>query len=452
MPYPPNPLFVGRDRQLLDLAKMLYPAGQTTAISQAATTGLGGIGKSQLAVEFAHRYGRYFPGGVFWLDMGNPANIPNEIAACGGIEGLLLPGWQGATLDEQVAFVRRAWRGEAARLLIFDNCEELATLDKWRPTTGGCRVLLTSRKGNWPPSLGLKLLHLGTLARPDSVALLIGFWGREVTPQEAETLGQIAETVGDLPLALHLVGSYLASYQHEPFGQPAAVLARLQSPNLLNDKILTGYAATHSPTAHDLHAGRTFALSLERLDETKAADRLARQLLSRAACLAAGLSIPRALLLAEDDEAAEPEIVADGLKRLVAVGLLAQEAEGYTIHRLVAAYSRVALTGQLAVAQQWVEEQLIAEAYRINTAGYPAAMAPLLPHLRQVSEAAKGREDERAAVLCSNLGYYLRAVGDFKGARPYYDRALAISERVLGPDHPHTRIVRRNLQFLTGNK
>ncbi len=68
MPFRANPLFVGRQIDLQTLAQVLKGEHSTAAIGQtAAATGLGGIGKTQLASEFAHCYGRYFAGGVFWL-------------------------------------------------------------------------------------------------------------------------------------------------------------------------------------------------------------------------------------------------------------------------------------------------------------------------------------------------------------------------------------------------
>jgi hypothetical protein len=67
MPLQANPLFVGRVQDLQTLAATLM-RGQTAAIA----TGLGGIGKTQLAVEFVHRYGPYFAGGVFWLSFATP--------------------------------------------------------------------------------------------------------------------------------------------------------------------------------------------------------------------------------------------------------------------------------------------------------------------------------------------------------------------------------------------
>jgi hypothetical protein len=90
MPLRRNPLFVGREVDLRALATALK-GGDTAAIGQtAAASGLGGVGKTQLASEFVHRYGQCFAGGVFWLSFADPTTIPTEIAACGGPGALAL--------------------------------------------------------------------------------------------------------------------------------------------------------------------------------------------------------------------------------------------------------------------------------------------------------------------------------------------------------------------------
>ena len=89
--YSPNPLFVGRQEDLRNLAKALKAGGAAAIGQTAATAGLGGVGKTQLAVEFAQRYGRYFAGGVYWLSFADPAGVEAEIVQCGLAGGLDLP-------------------------------------------------------------------------------------------------------------------------------------------------------------------------------------------------------------------------------------------------------------------------------------------------------------------------------------------------------------------------
>jgi hypothetical protein len=175
MPFARNPLFVGRAPDLLALATALKH-GDTAAIgSIAAATGLGGIGKTQLAAEFAHRYGQFFAGGVFWLSFADPEAVPAEIAASGGLGLIEHPSYGALKLEEQLRLVLAAWQSALPRLLIFDNCEDETLLARWRPPTGGCRVLLTSRRREWDAGLGVLPLPLGVLPRAESIALLRQF-------------------------------------------------------------------------------------------------------------------------------------------------------------------------------------------------------------------------------------------------------------------------------------
>ena len=438
MPLSPNALFVGRDAQLRTLAAALQ-RGSSCVI--AAATGLGGVGKSQLAAEFAHRYGQYFAGGVFWLSFADPAGVLTEVAASG--TGLGLPRWEALPLPEQAARVRELWHMSLPRLLVFDNCEDEALLDAWRPTSGGARVLITSRRPYWDPTLGVQALPLDVLARPQSIALLRGF-RPELLAADAG-LDALAAELGDLPLALHLAGSTLRRYAHAL--SPAQYLARLRAPDALLAQLKV---EGRSPTGHEQDVARTFAASLARLDAANPADALARQLLARAAHFAPGEPIPRALLadsMALEEAAPALEKVEDALTRLIELGLLEDEASGaLRLHRLLAAFARSALAD--AAAQAAVESALIKQAYNINMQGYPLAMQPLLAHLRHTTDSALARADAQAAVLSINLGFHLKATGDLISAQPYYEHALAINQQVLGAHHPETAKNLNNLGTL----
>ncbi len=448
MPLERNRLFVGREGDLLALAKTLL-VGQAAAIGEvptAAASGLGGLGKSQLACEFAYRYGRLFAGGVFWLGCSDPAAVPAEVAALGGPLYLALgTDFAGKTVAEQAELVRREWERATPRLLVFDNCEDEEVLRKWRPRSGGCRVLVTAHRPDWDPLLGVQPLHLGVLNRQESVALL-----RKHRPDllaDDADLDAIAEELGDLPLALHLAGSFLWRYQHGV--APARYLGQLQRPGLLDHRSLV--AGGLSPTAHVQHVGRTFALSYERLLPEDVTDALALRLLARAAYFAAGEPIPRKLLAATLGEAAGDDeallSVEDALLRLVELGLLEEQAAGaLQLHRLLAAFVRQVAPD--ATAQEAVEQALLEEAGRRNAQGYAALLLPLQRHLRAVTDAARSREDNRAAALCSVLGHHLYLGADYAGAWPYYERALAIRETVLGPAHPDTAASLNNLGSL----
>lgn len=193
-------------------------------------------------------------------------------------------------------------------------------------------------------------LHLPTLPRADSVALLGEYISgvtrdqrptthdpRRVTPAELDAL---AEELGDLPLALILAGSYLAAY---PGVSVAGYLAELRRPGLFAHVSLLNRAGEASWTKHDMNAGRTFAVSYARLDpDNSATDVAAARLQAGAACLAPGLPFPRALLTGmaarTPEDAIDPHLPDDALRRLLALGLLERGGDQLRLHRLIARF------------------------------------------------------------------------------------------------------------------
>jgi tetratricopeptide (TPR) repeat protein len=427
MPYAPNPHFVGRDEELLALAQALKGGARVALGPRAAATGLGGIGKTNVAVEFVHRYGQYFAGGVFWLSFADPAAVPGEVAACGG-PGLLdlHPAFGNLKQDDQVQLVRQAWQQGLPRLLVFDNCEDPTLIEAWAQ--------------RWPGPLQVQTQRLTVLARQSSIELL-----QQLAPRLTDTEADaIARELGDLPLALQLAGSYLAQFERTTV---TTYLAELTSAAVIHHPSLEGWHDEDvSLTAHDRHVGRTFLVSYQHLDPETLTDALAIRLLVRAGCLAPGESIPVDLLLATADldvESTQGQLV---FQRLFNLGLLTLEAEGTVqIHRLIHSfvYTIVPATNALSM----VEQELINRVYIINETGFPNTMYPLVPHLRWATRQMEYRTDMSIAALCMNLAFYLHATGEYNPARPLYERALVIRETVLGPYHPDTA---RSLNNLAG--
>ena len=441
-----NPLFVGREDDLHTLAVALK-GGKTVTVSQiAAATGLGGIGKTQLAVAFVHHYGQFFLGGVYWLSFADANAIPTEIAACGATMSDLRADFVTLDLETQVRLVLAAWQSPLPRLLIFDNCEEPALLAQWRPSTVGSRVLVTSRRYTWDAALGVSVLELDTLARAYSIALLRKF--RPDLESSDPDLDQIALALGDLPLALHLAGSYLARYRHAV--SPGQYLTQLRQPNLLQHRSLQ--AGDLSPTGHVQHVERTFALSHEQLRPDNPQDALALALLARSAWFAPGQPIPHALLLASMELVDEEEWAlqaTDALAQLANLGLLEMAADGdLLIHRLVAHFVQRADARLTETAQRAVAATLLTAANRLNNAGVPGPLLTWQSHLRHITDVVHSQADEQAAGLCNELGFHLQMMGDSAAARPYFERALAIHEEVLGANHPDTAGSLNNLGYL----
>lgn len=163
--------FVGRADALERVVTLLLD-GNTATITP-AVTGMGGIGKTQLATELAHRYRSRFPGGVFWLSMDVPASVRGLIAACAGPGGLDLADYAALDFEHRVAATRAAWQESVLRLLVFDNLEDPDILDEWRPTGGGCRVLITTRDATWLSYSGVQTIPLASLDTDPALVLLL---------------------------------------------------------------------------------------------------------------------------------------------------------------------------------------------------------------------------------------------------------------------------------------
>jgi hypothetical protein len=202
-----NPNFTGRADLLDQLHQRLSP-GQAAAVIQVqaqALHGLGGVGKTQLALEYAHRHkGDYDL--IWWVAAEPPAAIPGQLAALARRLGLP----EAAEHAETVQALWDALRQRDRWLLVFDNAEHPSDLRPWWPPDAG-RVLVTSRNPTWT---GLAAtVPLDVLPRAEAVAFLQHRLGRD-----DPALDQLAETLGELPLALEQAAAYLEETAGSPSG------------------------------------------------------------------------------------------------------------------------------------------------------------------------------------------------------------------------------------------
>lgn len=282
---PVHGVFVGRSAELERLAAVMR--SRTGVVTQ-AVAGLGGIGKSALAAQYAREYAHLYRG-VWWLSADSRANAEAGLA---DLTRRLLPGvadgHSGAALTEWAL----AWvQGSRGLLLVWDNVEDVhevkPLLDE---LVGDIHHLITSRRhSGWHLVRAEEPLRLGTLQPGEAVALLTKLTGPgRVDPP---TAAQLCAELEDLPLAVEQVGAYLA----ESGTDPARYLAEWRS----GDGAAMSAMAEAQPA--DRVMTRVWRITLDRLAETPAAVELLRVM----AWLAPD-AIPRTLLAPVAPRAAWP--------------------------------------------------------------------------------------------------------------------------------------------------
>jgi len=238
-----NTTFTGRSDLLEGLRDRL--SADATSVMPQALHGLGGVGKTQIALEYAHRFAVDYDI-VWWMSAEQPELVRSSLAELS--ERLDLP--TGGDLSEQVDTVLDALRlGEPYQrwLLIFDNAGDPAELERYLPQGPG-HIVITTRDAGW--SRRATTTEVGVFSRAESVALL----RRRVpalTPPQADAL---AEKLGDLPLVIEQAGAWLAVT-----GMP------VQTYTELLDTQLSRVLSENPPPSYGVPAAATWRLSLDRL-------------------------------------------------------------------------------------------------------------------------------------------------------------------------------------------
>ena len=186
-----NPVFSERVSALAGLA------GGPVAV--VAVRGLGGVGKSQLALEYAHRErkaGRYQVAG--WVRADSAVTMAEDLAALGPLLGLPAEGTMGERAEQVVTALgsRQDW------LVVFDNAHRPGDLAGWLPGGAG-HVLITSRDRAWSGTAAQ--LDLDTFTRAESVDFVCHRSGCD----DPAAAGELSDAVGDLPLALAQAAAYI---------------------------------------------------------------------------------------------------------------------------------------------------------------------------------------------------------------------------------------------------
>ncbi|MFJ3795473.1 FxSxx-COOH system tetratricopeptide repeat protein [Streptomyces sp. NPDC090088] len=468
-----NLTFTGRSRILERLRESLH-SGLTAVLPQPqALFGLGGVGKTQIALEYVHRFAGDYDL-VWWVPAENVDNVVASLAELGARIGA--PGGEDMSLASQET-VRMLSQGNPTRrwILVFDNADDPRELAGYLPTTGGGHILITSRNQVW--SQLAPALQVDVFRRQESVEHL-SRRARGLTPTEAD---QVAEAVGDLPLAVEQAGAWLAETA-VPTGEYLRRLAEETA----------AVMGINQPADYPETVAATWNISIERLSRRSPASVRLLQL-----CALLGPEPISAELLYESDELLHDLSSYDAslrdrllLGRLVreigrfALANIDQPSNSIQVHRLVQAVIRSQMTEEERSRARHTVHRILSEARPAgedeptdDQANWPR-FDLIWPHLaasgiRDCTEAEPrsllvdrvrylwkrgefaraqqlaedllahwkeplGENDAQYLSLRFQLANVLRSQGLYADARELNEDLRERQRRVLGPRHPHT--------------
>jgi tetratricopeptide (TPR) repeat protein len=465
---PRNAAFTGRGASLEGLRDELLGRGKAVVLAH-ALYGLGGVGKTQVALEYAYRFMSDYDV-IWWVPAERADQIVPALAELAEKLGISV----GENITEATQAVLEALRrGEIAGrwLLIFDNAEDPKELEPYLPSGRG-HILITSRNQAW--SHLAEPVEVDVFTRSESVAHLL-LHMPELDPRDAD---QVAELLGDLPLAIEQAGAWLRYTAMEPSEYVEEL--KTQAPRVLELSEVASYPVS---------AVSVFRMSFDRLRERSPA---AVRLLQLCAFFSPG-PISMTLLYSDemirsllrfDDSLREKLLLGRVIREISRLALIKvdQGSNSIQIHRLVQAVIRSQMSddeqeeachevhtilvgarprrGDTDDPENWTRYSLIwphLEPSRAEECTKEETRQLLIDHVRYLWKRGEydsglqlahrletlwtqqlGENHWQTLHLRFHIGNLLRSMGRFQEARELDSAVLAKQREELDPDHPHT--------------
>ncbi|MCG7210573.1 AfsR/SARP family transcriptional regulator [Streptomyces arenae] len=313
------PDFTGRSAFVAELSEVLASAeGRVMAVS--ALAGIGGVGKTTLAVHVAHQARAAFPDGQLYVDLqgagaqaAEPETVLGSFLRALGTPDSAVPD----SLDDRAALYRSVLDGRRV-LVLLDNAKDAAQIRPLLPGTEGCAALVTSRV-RMVDLAGAHLVDLDVMSPDEALQLFTRIVGEERVASEREAALDVVAACGFLPLAIRIAASRLAA-------------RRTWTVSVLAAKLADERRRLDELQAGDLAVKATFELGYGQLEPAQAR---AFRLLGLADGPDISLAAAAAVLALPSEE------TEDLLESLVDTSLLESAAPGrYRLHDLVRLYAR----------------------------------------------------------------------------------------------------------------
>jgi hypothetical protein len=434
--------FVGREDAMAQLHDQLQQ--QERSAITAVVTGMAGVGKTELALQYAlhHREKSTYAGGICWIGVQGETVGVQLLDFAKSLLGLFPP--EDLNLRGQLDYCWARWQPPGDVLLILDDVHQYAEIqDYLPPQEQRFKVLITSRQ-HWLAASFEQLPPLPVLCKSAALALLESLIGASRLQAELEVGKGLCAWLGYLPLGLELVGRFLKEFNNW-------TLAKMQQ-KLIEQRL-------QLPALQESSADMTEQRGVEAAFEVswKALKQPARDL----GCflsLFALAPIPWRLVVkrcfsAEDEE--ELEVIRQ--KQLLKFHLLQaveEEREVYQFHPLVRHFfqAKLALREDGDELKRSFCQGMVEEAETIPqdlTKEQVEAVVLSIPHIAEsATELEQWLEDEDLIPSFQGLGHFYEGQGLYEQAERWYEQCLEVTRRRLGEEHPDVANSLNNLALL----
>ncbi|MFA6196663.1 MAG: tetratricopeptide repeat protein [Sulfurimonas sp.] len=441
---------IGIEKKLEEVHGILTNSIKTRIGQSASFQGMGGLGKTQLAVEYAHKYKEQYQG-IVWLtiDLDIDEQLLELAEKCFWVD-------KNINAEVKLSIAKERYNNLTNTLFIFDNVDNIDKVEQYFINSNDNKILITSRNS----IQGFQSIPLNTLDEENSLKLLIAESKREIEGSELVHAKELCTLLEGLPLALEMAGAFVGHYKYSW----EQYLKSFKSKGIafLEKSKIRGY------TQHETNIANTLSLS-DNLLEGNPELRDIIYLLAWGAGEAIDEKLISIELGVDEIDLIEPIQIALNLK------FIKKGEEGYTLHRLVkkvwieqeelSTSFAEKVSQNLSIYMKSIKDEFLKlreldkasiqaktwagqidnkylKAMLIDYSAYPnyyrGKYSIALDEINSVYSLFENEKDSEAhAELLSSKGSILKALGDSKEAKPYYEKALEMNKRLyLESDHP----------------
>ena len=424
--------FVGRVNDLWEINDILQERKTAVVEGVGIVMGMAGVGKTQLAIEYVHRFGVNYPGGVFWVN------------ADQGISTLIKQVSQGAGIDidntfkeeDQLIQLWKTLNQFQHVLIILDNFPEDEGIQAWLPPAGSIFTLVTTKRRD----LNYSRLPINCMTVEEGLTLL-----NKGDRKFGKGAGKLVEALGGLPLALELSRNYLNLRPEVTVDRLLQEIKKTGEIKALG--IFAKKYANELPTLHIKEISATFQISWNIASKTAksvlqcmsllAPPPVPRRLLRKI------LDVPSGNILGDSLDEAISE-----LTKKLSLTELDQENDPL-IHRLISAFVKTTTIKNKNLHKK-VVKAVIQEMERVTDERDIKSyyeLEKILPHA-EILSSPEYAEIEQAIDLTNYLARQNQKWGRYRVAEKHGRKSLTLSEKYLKPGHPTIAIRQSNLAMV----